>query len=450
MGFSKDFLWGAASAAYQVEGGYNEDGRGMSIWDIASMIEGVMAHGETGNVASDHFHHWKEDVALMKKIGLKSYRFSISWSRVLPNGTGTVNEKGLQFYSNLVDALLEAGIEPLVTLYHWDLPQALAEKGGWKNPEIVQWFAEYVKVVVSKLSDRVRYWITMNEPQMVVGLGYLIGVHAPFERLSPEDVIPISHNVLMAHGMAVKTIRSHASRKPMIGMAPTGNVFIPRGANAGEIEEAREKSFDFDPYAFTMGNAWWADPVFLGDYPEKAYEIYQEAMKCVKKQDLELIHQPLDFYGFNVYQGTVTRGLDEKGYVEDAYQGSPRTMNKWNVSPEVLYWSTKFLYERYQTPILITENGMAGMDWVSLDGRVHDEQRKDFMHRYLIELKKAVEEDIPVLGYTCWSVMDNLEWNLGYDYRFGLIYVDYRTFERTIKDSAYWYGEVIKSNGENL
>lgn len=450
MSFQKNFLWGASSAAYQIEGGYDEDGRGMSIWDTASNTKGIMAHGETGKTASDHYHHMKEDVALMKEIGLTSYRFSISWSRVMPKGTGAVNKKGLQFYSQLVDELLAAGIEPLVTLYHWDLPQALSDQGGWKNPDIINWFGEYVKLVVETLSDRVKYWITINEPQMFVGLGYGIGVHAPFEKLSPKELIPISHRVLMAHGTAVKIIRSCARKKPMIGMSPTGNVFIPEDRTASKIEEARKKSFEFHPFAYTMGNSWWADPVFLGDYPRKAYEIYPEEMKCVKAEDLELIHQPLDFYGFNVYQGTTTRGLDENGYIEGAYQGSPRTMNRWNVSPEVLYWAPKFLYERYHTPVFITENGMAGMDWVSLDGRVHDEQRKDFLHRYLLELKKAAEEDIPILGYTCWSVMDNLEWNLGYDYRFGLIYIDYRTLKRTIKDSAYWYGDVIRANGENL
>ncbi len=450
MSFPSDFLWGASSAAYQIEGAYNEDGKGPSIWDVLSKEPGIMKRGENGDIACDHYHRFKEDVALMKEIGLKSYRFSISWSRVLPAGTGKVNEKGLLFYSDLVDELLKAGIKPVVTLFHWDLPHALFERGGWRNPEIVNWFAEYTKVMVEALSDRVEYWITINEPQMFIGLGYLIGAHAPFEKNPPNEMIGISHNVLMAHGAAVKTIRQCAKKKPMVGMAPTGDVYLPLGTEESQIEEAKSKSFDFNPYAFTMGNSWWADPVFLGDYPKAAYEIYPEEMKIVKKEDLELISQPLDFYGFNAYNGTTTFGLGEDNYTEYGYPGSPKTTCGWDVTPEVLYWSPKFLYERYQTPIMVTENGMAGMDWVSLDGHVHDMQRQDYLHRYLLQLQKAMEEGIPVLGYHCWSLLDNLEWNRGYDMRFGLIYVDYRTQERTIKDSAFWYRKVIESNGERL
>lgn len=450
MGFPKGFLWGASSAAYQIEGAWNEDGKGPSIWDVLSKEPGIMKLGETGDVACDHYHHFKEDVLLMKEMGLKSYRFSISWSRVLPAGTGKVNEKGLKFYSDLIDELLKAGITPLITLYHWDLPMALHEKGGWKNPEMVQWFAEYVKVVTEALSDRVEYWITINEPQMFIGLGYLIGAHAPFEKNDPAALIAISHNVLMAHGTAVKSIRKYAKLTPKIGMAPTGDVYLPQGTKESQIEEARQKSFAFDPFAFTMGNAWWADPVFLGDYPKEAYAMYPDEMKIVKPEDLELISQPLDFYGFNAYNGTASFGTGEDKYTENGYQGSPKSLCGWDVTPEVLYWSPKFLYERYKTPILVTENGLAGMDWISLDGQVHDMQRQDYLHRYLLQLERAIEDGIPVLGYHCWSALDNLEWNRGYDMRFGLIYVDYRTGKRTIKNSAYWYKNVIESNGERL
>jgi beta-glucosidase len=232
MSFPNDFLWGASSAAYQIEGAWNEDGKGPSIWDVLSKEPGIMKRGENGEVACDHYHRFKEDVALMKEIGLKSYRFSISWSRVLPEGTGKVNEKGLHFYCDLVDELLKTGIKPVVTLFHWDLPQALYERGGWKNPDIVNWFAEYTKVMVEALSDRVEYWITMNEPQMFIGLVYLIGAHAPFEHNSPNELIAISHNVLMAHGAAVKTIRKYAKCKSMVGMAPTGDVYLPLGTDA--------------------------------------------------------------------------------------------------------------------------------------------------------------------------------------------------------------------------
>lgn len=448
MSFPSGFLWGAASAAYQVEGAYNEDGKGPSIWDV--MGEKAIAHGETGRIAVDQYHKMRADVALMKEIGLKTYRFSISWSRVLPEGIGHVNKKGLQYYSDLVDELLKAGIKPMVTLYHWDLPMALQEKGGWANAEIVNWFADYVQVVVDALSDRVDTWITINEPQMFIGLGYCVGAQPPFQHCSPEELIKISHHVLMAHGIAVKAIRERAVLPSKIGMAPTGDVYLPRDDTPEAAEQAREKSFRFDPFAFTMGNAWWADPVFLGDYPADAYRTYPEAMQYIKKEDLELISQKLDFYGFNAYNGTVAYNTPPDQHGEYQYAGSPKTMLDWPVTPEVLYWAPKFMYERYKTPVLITENGMAGMDWVSLDGYVHDWQRIDFLHRYLLELYRAIEEGVPVLGYTCWSVIDNLEWNRGYDKRFGLIFVDYRTLERTVKDSGHWYGQVIRTNGESL
>lgn len=450
MGFCKNFMWGAASAAYQVEGAWNADGKGKSVWDVASHEPGRMAHGETGDIACDHVNHMREDVALMKEIGLKSYRFSISWSRVLPNGVGPVNEAGLAFYSDLVDELKKSGIEPLITLYHWDLPQALQERGGWENPEIEDWFAEYTRVIVNRLSDRVRYWITINEPQMFAGLGFCIGAHPPFKRLSPEKQIAVSVNVLRAHGRAVKTIRTCAVLPPMIGMAPTGNVYLPADESADALELAKARTFAYDPEFFMMGNSWWADPVFLGRFPEEAYKTYPEAMGQITAKDMELISQPLDFYGFNLYNAAAPYQLPANGYDEYAYQGSPRTMLNWNVTPTAMYWAPKFFYERYNRPVIITENGMAAMDWISLDGKVHDMQRQDFTHRYLLELRRAADDGVPILGYMHWSVMDNLEWNSGYDVRFGLIYIDYRTQKRTIKESARWYGTVIAANGENL
>lgn len=448
MSFSEKFLWGAASAAYQVEGAYDEDGKGSSIWD--AMGEKAIAHGENGRVAVDQYHRMRSDVAMMKEIGLKTYRFSISWSRVIPKGIGKINKKGLQYYSDLVDELLKAGIKPMVTLYHWDLPMVLQEKGGWANAEIVKWFSDYVGVVTEALSDRVEYWITINEPQMFIGLGYCVGVQPPFEKKSPEEMIRISHHVLMAHGAAVKTIRERAVLSPKIGMAPTGDVFLPEDASPITVAQAREKSFQFDPHMFSMGNSWWADPVFLGDYPKEAYRTYPEAMQYIKKEDLKLIGQKLDFYGFNAYNGTAAHEVPFDKYGEYEYPGSPKTMTGWPVTPEVLYWAPKFLYERYKTPVWITENGMAGMDWVSIDGHVHDAQRIDYLHRYLLELHRAIQEGIPVIGYNCWSVIDNLEWNHGFDKRFGLIFVDYRTLERTMKDSGYWFGRVVSTNGESL
>lgn len=450
MGFCDNFLWGAASAAYQIEGAWNAGGKGMSIWDQASRTPGVIAHSETGDVACDHFNRMREDVALMKEIGLKSYRFSVSWSRILPNGTGEINAAGLQYYSDLVDELKSAGIEPLVTLYHWDLPQALQEHGGWENPEIMEWFAEYVSVVVGRLSDRVRYWITINEPQMFAGLGYFVGAHPPFKRLSPEEQIAVSVNVLRAHGRAVQAIRRCAVLSPIVGFTPTGNVYLPKDGSVEAIEAARQKTFGFDRYGFTMENSWWADPIFLGRFPEEAYEAYPEAMAKITEADMALISQPLDFYGVNVYNAAVPYDVPADQYDDYSYQGSPKTMVGWDITPECFYWAPRFFYERYGKSILITENGIAAMDWVSLDGCVHDMQRQDFLHRYLLELRRAADDGIPVIGYTHWAVMDNLEWNQGYEKRFGLIFVDYRTQKRTIKDSARWYGSVIAANGANL
>lgn len=450
MGFCKNFLWGAASAAYQVEGAWDAQGKGKSIWDTACRRPGFIAHGETGDTACDHFNRMRGDVALMKEIGLKSYRFSVSWPRVLPDGIGQVNETGLRFYSELVDELKGAGIEPLVTLYHWDLPQALQERGGWENSDIAEWFAEYASVVVGCLGDRVRHWITINEPQMFAGLGFFVGAHPPFKKLSPEEQIAVSVNILRAHGRAVQTIRRSAALPPMIGFAPTGSVYLPKDGSAEAVEAARQQTFGFDRYGFTMGNSWWADPIFLGRFPEGAYAAYPAAMEKITAEDMTLISQPLDFYGVNVYNAAVPYDVPADQYDDYAYQGSPRTMTGWDITPECLYWAPRFFYERYGKPVLITENGIAAMDWVSLDGRVHDMQRQDFLHRYLLELRRAADDGIPVIGYTHWAVMDNLEWNRGYDMRFGLIFIDYRTQRRTIKDSARWYGGVIAANGENL
>ncbi len=454
MGFRDNFLWGAASAAYQVEGAWDIDGKGASIWDTLGREPGRIAHGESGDVACDHYHRFREDVALMKELGLKSYRFSISWPRVLPDGTGEPNAAGLRFYSEFVDALLDAGITPLVTLYHWDLPQALYERGGWRNPDSSDWFAAYAKLMAKTLGERVPYWITFNEPQIFMGLGYRVGIHAPFEHASDADIITMSKNVLLAHGKAVRELRCTLGDRIQIGMAPTGDCYLPADDTADAIEAAREKSFLLDK-DFFMSNIWWADPVFLGKLPDGAKARFGDDMYHLSAEDWALVSQPLDFYGFNVYQGAVTHGPQahyDAGahYDEHGYAGCPLTSFNWHLTPSALYYCPKFLYERYRLPVLITENGMADYDWVALDGKVHDPKRIDFLHRYLLELRRAADDGIPVLGYTCWSLIDNLEWASGYDQRFGLIYVDYRTQQRTIKDSGYWYRDVIRTNGENL
>ena len=449
MAFAKDFLWGAASAAAQVEGAWNEDGRGESIWDTLVHEGGHVAHGETCDVACDHYHRWREDVAIMKELGLKSYRFSVSWSRVLPEGTGRVNEAGLHFYVQLCDALLEAGIKPLVTLYHWDLPTALYRKGGWKNPESPAWFEEYTELLAKALGERVYAWMTFNEPQMFVGLGMLVGAHAPFEHNDDKTLAEVSKNVLLAHGRAVSVLR-RLCPKALIGMAPTGDCYLPKDETPESIEEARRKSTRLGR-DFVISNTWWADPIFLGKAPEDAEALLGENMYRLTAEEWASVSQKLDFYGFNCYQGTQDYPPPEDGYNNYAWQGSPQTGFGWNFTPQALYYSSKFWYERYGLPVLITENGYAGLDHVMLDGKVHDPQRQDFLHRYLLQVKRAVDEGIPVLGYQYWSIMDNFEWAAGYDPRFGLVYVDYHNnCERTIKDSALWYRDVIAANGENL
>lgn len=447
-GFCKDFLWGAASAAHQIEGAYLEDGKGMGIWDTFEQETGYIIRNENGNVACDHYHRYREDVAIMKELGLKSYRFSVSWPRVMPEGYGTVNEKGLQFYIDLVNELTEAGIEPMVTLFHWNLPTAIYELGGWENPQVVDWFEQYTDVVTTALGKKVKYWMTFNEPQLFIGAGLNAGVFAPFEKKSTEALMRISKNVYLAHGKAVRIIRKNCQNS-IVGMAPTGEIVIPRDMNAESIERARKLSFSMKKESFTSSITWWSDPVFFGKIPEDAQAIFGECLPVLTEEEWEIVTEPLDFYGFNIYQGLEDLDSTEE-YGPYAYPGSPKTSMDWNVTPEVLYWSCRFLYERYGKPIMITENGMSSFDWVSLEGKVHDPNRIDFLHRYLRSIKDAVSEGIPVLGYQYWSIMDNFEWINGYDKRFGLVYVDYRTQKRTIKDSAYWYRDVIATNGEIL
>lgn len=433
MPFPKEFLWGCASAAFQVEGAYDSDGKAPGIWDALS--DGHIRFNENGNTACDHYHRYKEDVAIMKQLGMKSYRFSVSWPRVM-SAKGVVNEKGLQFYVDLVDELVRAGIEPMVTLFHWNLPMWMYELGGWRTESIIDEFAEYTKVVVSALSDKVTYWMTINEPQLFIGAGYVDGNHAPFVR-EPENFKKITRIVMLTHGKAVRTIRRYAKIPPKIGFAPTGGCWIPKDNSPEALEDARFRTYEGEG---PNGNIWWADPMVLGKVPAGLED-------TLSQEDIQKICQPLDFYGFNIYTANQFWAEQDNPHV---YDGMPRTGFNWVIAPECLYYAPKFHYERYSLPILITENGMANRDFVMLDGKVHDPQRTDFIHRYLLQLKKAVDEGVPVIGYQYWSILDNFEWAEGYEQRFGLVYVDYRTKERTVKDSAYFYSEVIRSNGENL
>lgn len=446
MSFGKDFIWGTASAAYQVEGAWNEDGKGLNIWDVTSRIPGKTAHGENGDIACDHYHRYKEDAAILKELGIKNYRFSINWTRIFPDGTGRINQKGIDFYSDLIDELIKNDITPYVTIFHWDYPYELYKKGGWLNPDSPQWFLEYTKTIVDAFSDRVSNWFTINEPQVFIGLGYQTGQHAPFLQLGDRELIIMSRNVMLSHGLAAKYIRENAKTEPKIGFAPIGPVFLPENNSSESIEAAKKKTFELT-CCNMFSVSWWSDPIVLGKFPDEAYELFGDKMDIFTEEDFRIIKQPLDFYASNIYYGDFTQPVDPMGYEETAYIGSPRTSTNWSVTPEVMYWAPKFLYERYNLPIIISENGMADNDWVHLDGKVHDCGRIDYIARYLQSLEKAGDE-VPVKGYFYWSILDNYEWNSGYDKRFGLVYVDYRTQKRTIKDSGYWYSEYIKSKSE--
>jgi beta-glucosidase len=451
MAFPKDFIWGAATSAYQIEGAAHDDGRGPSIWDLFSRKAGAVWQGASGDVACDHYHRYREDISLMKGLGLQAYRFSISWPRVLPQGTGPVNKQGLDFYDRLVDRLLSAGITPYVTLFHWDYPQALHEQGGWLSRDSSDWFAEYAAVVVSRLSDRVQNWFTVNEPQIFVGCGYQNGSHAPGERLDFPQVLAIAHNVLLAHGKAVQTIRSRARVKPCVGYALSVNpVAVPATDSADDIQAAGQ-AFFANTKQSCMNNSWWTDPVVFGRYPEDGLKLFENALPLVGDSDMKTISQPLDFLGLNVYFGELyCAGANGAPMVVPFAPGLARTSFSWPIVPESLYWAAKFYYERYALPIIIAENGMSNRDSLSSDNAVHDPQRIDFLHRYLRELKRTCADAIDVRGYFLWSFMDNFEWAAGYRERFGIVYVDYPTQKRILKDSALWYREVITANGANI
>ncbi len=447
MKFPKGFVWGAAAASYQVEGAAYEDGKGLSVWDTLCRKPGAIWNGHTGDVACDHYHRYRSDVALMKRIGLKAYRLSISWPRVMPDGVGRVNEKGMAFYDRLIDALIAAGIQPFVTLFHWDYPYALYQRGGWLNRDSADWFAEYAAVVVSRLSDRVQHWMTQNEPQCFIGLGHESGGHAPGLKLPEAEWLQAAHHAMLAHGRAVQAIRA-ASRVPCrIGYAPVGAAAYPETERPADVAAARQQMFSVRAKS-VWNNAWWMDPIFLGRYPEDGWKLFGASVPKVEPGDMKTIRQKLDFFGVNVYRGgCVRRGPDGRPEDVPLKAGHPLTAFHWEVTPEALYWAPRFYYERYKLPIYVTENGMANTDWIALDGKVHDPQRIDYTQRYLRALGRAVRDGVDVRGYFHWSIMDNFEWAEGYKQRFGMIYVDYPTQRRILKDSAHWYSRVIRTNG---
>lgn len=452
MDFPDDFTWGVAAAAYQIEGAASADGKGPSVWDDFSHTPGKVLDRHTGDVACDHYHRFAADVEMIRGLGIRNYRFSISWPRVIPGGTGRVNDAGLGFYDRLVDTLLEAGIRPWATLFHWDFPSALLEKGGWLNRESADWFADYTRVVASRLGDRVKHWITLNEPQCFIGFGHALGTNAPGLKLGVAECLQIGHHVLLAHGGAVRVLRSVCPGDTHVGWAPVGVVSVPvPDGDENDLSAARRSMFAVDGGdAGSMGmpaniwsNTWWGDPVVFGRYPEDGIIAAGSAMPDIQSGDMETISQPIDFYGANIYSGTIYRnGANNEPERVPFGPSVPLSAFKWPIMPESLRWGPRFLNERYGLPVIVTENGVSLSDWVALDGKVHDHQRIDFLKRYLHELRRAIDDGADVRGYFHWSIMDNFEWAEGYKQRFGLVHVDYETQRRTPKESAYWYGRL--------
>ena len=450
--FRDDFVWGVASSAYQMEGRDADDGAGKCIWDTFQE-EGHVYENHSAKVSCDHMHRYKEDFALMKMLGVKAYRFSISWSRLIPDGTGAVNPKAVALYRDMLLEMKKNGIEPYLTMYHWEFPQALQDRGGWLNEESIEWFGYYAKVVAENFTDLCDKIFTINEPQCFVGLGHLSGVHAPGLKLPVRDVFQIAHNVLRAHGQAVINLRKYAKGEIKVGYAPTCGVAYPASNKPEDIEAARKAYFGFyNPITnWTWNVAWFSDPVLLGKYPEEGLKKYAEYLPEITEEDMELIHQPIDFLGQNIYNGYLVRaGKDREPEFVDRLSGHAKTATDWPVTPECLYWAAKFLDERYHMPLYITENGMSCHDNVSEDGMVHDPNRIEFLDEYIGQLQKAADEGADIRGYFLWTFLDNYEWSEGYSERFGLVYVDFQTQKRIVKDSAYWYKEIMESNGAKL
>lgn len=450
MGFRKDFIWGAATSAYQVEGAVDEDGKGISIWDRYNERIGKIRE----NIACDHYHMYKTDVKLMKEINLNAYRFSLNWTRIIPNGRGKVNAQGLDFYDRLVDELLENKIEPFITLFHWDYPNELFKSGHWLNNASSEWFEEYALIVGKKLGDRVKNWMTINEPQVFLGLGYQSGKIAPALKYDIRDIIAMTHNVLLSHGKAVKVLRDVCKQKVNIGYTPVGTVYIPASDKLEDIEVARKEmqkiEFTNDGDLSVWNNSLWLDPVFKGAYPEDVIKKYEKYLPNTFEEDLKTISQDLDFFGCNIYTGKTVKSDGNGNAVPCKKLNEVTSSIGWSVTPEAIYWASRFFYEEYRKPIIITENGVSLSDWISEEGNIKDYNRIDYIKRYLYQLKKAADDGIDIRGYFYWTLLDNLEWERGFKYRFGLIYVDYDTQTRYLKESAKWYKDVIKTNGENI
>ena len=445
--FPKGFWWGAATASYQVEGAWNVDGKGESIWDRFSHTPGKIKNGDTGDVACDCYHRWRDDIELLRAMHQNSYRFSISWPRIQASGAGPANPKGIDYYSRLIDALLEAGIRPLVTLYHWDLPQALEDAGGWPNRDLAGRYSDYVQTVVRALGDRVTDWMLFNEPDAFVDLGYLDGTHAPGRR-SLVDFLRATHVVNLAQGegfRALKAVRPSARVGTAFSMSP-----CEPASNSEDDKLAAER-------AHAIMNIWFLEPALRGRYPD-ALTFLPETAMGIKSGDMEKTRAPLDFIGINLYYRTIASSpgaMERVAHAQDwifpvkmdgGTQG-PKTDFGWEVWPKALYDMVMRITRDYQRPAIeITESGGSYNDGPDATGAIHDIRRIDYHRQYLESLVRAINEGADVRGYHAWSLLDNFEWAVGYSQRFGLTYVDFKTQKRTIKDSGHWYGEVAARN----
>jgi len=440
--FPKDFIWGVATSAYQIEGAWNEDGKGPSIWDTFTHTPGKIVNNETGDVSVDHYHRYKEDVALMKELGLDAYRFSVAWSRILPAGTGTINRAGLDFYDSLVDELLRKKIEPYVCLFHYDLPQALQDKGGWPNRDTALAFAEYAHVVTERLSDRVKVWFTHNEPWVTAAAGYFDGSHAPGIK-DPVATFKAMHHLLLSHGLAAEAIRAAAKQPVKVGITLNLNPVHP----ATGSKKDRDAAMRMD----TILNRVMLDPLLKGTTPMQEFAVGRMLTgSLIRPGDLEKIHS-LDLLGVNYYTRTVVKN-DPKFPVVAAVQIQPvgnEYSGMWEIYPEGIHELLLRIWKDYQPTceIMVTENGVPVPDGLDFDGRVRDERRIRYLKNHIFQVHRAIEDGVPVRGYFHWSLMDNFEWALGYAQRFGLLYVDFGTLKRSVKDSGRWFAKVIADDG---
>lgn len=440
--FPEDFIWGSATASYQIEGAYDEDGKGESIWDRFSHTPGKIQNNDTGDIACDHYHRYEDDIKLMKELGLKSYRYSISWPRLFPNGTGKLNQKGMDFYKRLTNLLLENGIQPAVTLFHWDLPQKLQDTGGWTNCETIKHFEEYSASVFRDLGDLVPTWFTHNEPHVVAFLGYLLGIHAP-GATDPALTLSVAHNLLLSHGKAVSIFRD-MNLNGKIGIALNLTTKYP----SSQKEEDKIAAYTSDGIL----NRWFLDPLFKGNYPEDILEYYHKKgiSFSYNVEDLKIIKQPIDFLAINYYSPEFVKYNETEDFVtiNDQLNSFEKTDMDWIVYPQGLYDLLKRLDSDYgKLDLIISENGAAFNDIIDTEGNIRDDRRINYLHEHLLKCHNAIEEGVNLKGYYLWSLLDNFEWSYGYSKRFGIIHVDFNTLKRTIKQSGYWYKNVIQNNG---